>query len=214
MIRTVAYESQLKSHRAQLHRRLAAAIESRGPAEENAALIAEHLEAAGELHAAFTWHMRAGAWVTYRDIAAAQTSWRRALQVADRIPDDDPKRMSMRIEPRSLLCASAFRIGGSGADTGFDELRELCTAAGDQRSLAIGMAGWVIAQNMKGHHSRGVWPGHELAELLESVGDSTLTVAMLPQAMIGKHETGEMAEILRLAQRSSTWPTVTQSRAT
>jgi hypothetical protein len=27
-------------------------------AEENAALIAEHLEAAGDLHAAYGWHMR------------------------------------------------------------------------------------------------------------------------------------------------------------
>jgi hypothetical protein len=40
-----AYESQLKSDRAQLHRRAAAAIEARDPGsiEENAALIAEHL---------------------------------------------------------------------------------------------------------------------------------------------------------------------------
>ena len=70
LIRTVAYESQLKSDRAQLHRRLAAAIESRDPtaADENAALIAEHLEAAGDLHAAYGWHMRAATWATNRDI--------------------------------------------------------------------------------------------------------------------------------------------------
>ena len=51
LIRTVAYESQLKSDRAELHRRVAAAIESRALAavDENAALIAEHLEAAGDL---------------------------------------------------------------------------------------------------------------------------------------------------------------------
>src|SRR5271163_530284 len=61
LIRTVAYESQLKSDRAEMHRRLAAAIQEREPklADENAALIAEHLEAAGDLHAAFDWHMRA-----------------------------------------------------------------------------------------------------------------------------------------------------------
>ena len=55
LIRTVAYESQLKSDRAELHRRVAAAIESRDPAaaDENAALIAEHLEAAGDVHAAY-----------------------------------------------------------------------------------------------------------------------------------------------------------------
>ena len=82
LIRTVAYESQLKSDRAELHRRLAAAIESRDPAsaDENAALIAEHLEAAGDLHAAYGWHMRAATWSTNRDIAAARLSWERARQ--------------------------------------------------------------------------------------------------------------------------------------
>jgi adenylate cyclase len=146
LIRTVAYESQLKSDRAELHRRLAAAIEQREPesAEENAALIAGHLEAAGDLHAAFAWHMRAGTWSTNRNIAAAHTSWRRARHVADRLPDDDPDRQSMRIAPRTLLCASAWRVGGSGADTGFDELRDLCTAAGDRRSLATGMTGQLM----------------------------------------------------------------------
>ena len=65
LIRTVAYESQLKSDRAELHRRVAAAIETRDPAaaEESAALIAEHLEAAGDLHTAYGWHMRAATWV-------------------------------------------------------------------------------------------------------------------------------------------------------
>ncbi|AGZ53970.1 hypothetical protein [Mycobacterium kansasii] len=54
LIRTVAYESQLKSDRAGLHRRLAAAVEKREPGsiDENAALIAEHLQAAGDLREA------------------------------------------------------------------------------------------------------------------------------------------------------------------
>ena len=45
LIRAVAYESQLKSDRAEVHRRLAAAIESGNPesVDQNAALIAEHL---------------------------------------------------------------------------------------------------------------------------------------------------------------------------
>ncbi len=85
LIRAVAYESQLKSDRAELHRRLAAAIEARDPAsaDENAALIAEHFEAAGDPQAAFSWHMRAGTWLTNRDLAAARGSWRRAQQIAD-----------------------------------------------------------------------------------------------------------------------------------
>jgi predicted ATPase len=88
LIRAVAYESQLKSDRAEVHRRVAAAIESPDPAaaDENAALIAEHLEAAGDLHAAYGWHMRAGVWALTRDVAAAWASWQRARQVADALP--------------------------------------------------------------------------------------------------------------------------------
>ena len=93
LIRTVAYESQLKSDRAELHRRLAAAIESRDPAaaDENAALIAEHLEAAGDLHAAYGWHMRAATWATNRDIAAARLSWERAQSDRRRITRRGPQ---------------------------------------------------------------------------------------------------------------------------
>lgn len=56
LIRAVAYESQLKSDRAQLHRRLAGILER---SDQNAALIAEHLDAAGDLHAVYDWPRRA-----------------------------------------------------------------------------------------------------------------------------------------------------------
>jgi adenylate cyclase len=203
LIRTVAYESQLKSDRAELHRRLAAVIEQSDPAsaDANAALIAEHLEAAGDLRAAYTWHMHAGTWSTNRDIAAAQTSWRRARQVADALPVDDPDRTAMRIAPCTLLCGSAWRVGGSGADTGFEELRDLCTAAGDQVSLAVGMTGQVMAQFTNAHRREASRLATEHTALLESIGDPPLTVGLSFAALAAKHETGEMAEVWRLAQR-------------
>ena len=201
LIRTVAYESQLKSDRAQLHRRLAAAIESRDPdsVEGNAALIAEHLDAGGDLHAAYHWHMRAATWPTNRDITAAHTSWRRAREVADQLPEDDPDRMWMRIAPRTLLCGLAFRVGGGRIDPGFDELRDLCPAAGDQRALAIGMAGLVTAHERA--PPRGIASCHRTRATARSIGDPALTVALSFAAMNAKYETGEVAEVLRLAQR-------------
>ena len=62
LIHAVAYESQLKSDRAEWHRRLAVAIQERVPEslDEHAALIAEHLESAAVPRAAYEWHMRAG----------------------------------------------------------------------------------------------------------------------------------------------------------
>jgi hypothetical protein len=203
LIRTVAYEAQLMSERAKLHRRLAGAIEARDAAslDDNAALIAEHMAAAGDLHQAYNWHMRAGTWLTNRDIAAARTSWQRARQAADQLPADDPNRDAMRIAPRTLLCTSAYRGGGSVDDTGFDELGELCAQAGDQVSLAIGMAGLPVTFMLQNRHREAALLASEQADLLESIGDPMLTVGLLHAAMTAKLHAGEQAEALRLEQR-------------
>jgi len=87
------------------------AVSAREPesADHNAALIAEHLEAAGDLHAAYGWHMRAATWATNRDIAAARLSWERAQTIGDALRADDPNRAAMRIAPRTMLCGIAWR---------------------------------------------------------------------------------------------------------
>ncbi len=147
LIRTVAYESQLKADRAQLHRQAATAIEARDTdaPDPSAALIAQHLEAAGDLRAAFDWHMRAGAWAQFRDFRAARTSWQQAREVADRLRPDDPEKPFLQIGPRTALCTSTFRFSGSVEDTGFEELRDLCVSVGDNLSLALGTAGLLTA---------------------------------------------------------------------
>jgi adenylate cyclase len=203
LIRAVAYESQLKSDRAELHGRLATAIEQREPdlVDENAALVAEHLKAAGDLHTAFNWYMRAGGWLTLRDLAAARASWRHARDVADRLPDTDTDRTAMRIAPRTLLCASAWLAGGTMADTGFDDLRELASAAGDKVSLAMGTAGWVPALVVHARFHEASDLASELADLLEAIGDPELTVGLLYSAIAAKLQRGEITEAVRLAQR-------------
>lgn len=204
LIRFVAYESQLKSDRDGLHRRLAALIEQREPEStgENAALIAEHHKAAGNLHAAFDWYMRAGTWLTHRDLAAARASWRHARDVADRLPDADADREAMRIHPRTLLCASAWLTGGTMADTGFDELRDLATAAGDKVSLAMAMAGWLPALIVHARFDEASRLASELEDLLDSIGDPTLILGLLYAAMPTKFQRAELTETIRIAQRT------------
>ncbi|OBI73021.1 adenylate/guanylate cyclase domain-containing protein [Mycobacterium sp. E740] len=201
LIRAVASESQLKSDRAQRHRALASALEGRGLTDEYASLIAEHLEAASDLHAAYAWHMRAGGWSISRDITAARTSWSRACQVADRLPDDDPDRMSMRIAPRAMLLGTVWRVGSiEPDDRSYVELRELCAAAGDSVSLAAGMAGLVAAQSNTIRSEEASELGTELVRLLESIGDPAVTAALAGGAIGAKFETAELAEVLRLAE--------------
>ncbi len=203
LIRAVAYESQLKSDRAELHRRLADGIQLHAPesVDENAALIAEHLKAAGDLHASFDWYMRAGGWLTLRDLAAARASWRHARDVADRLSDNDTERTAMRIAPRTLLCASAWLAGGTMADTGFDELRDLATAAGDKVSLAMGTAGWLPALVVHARIREASVLASELVDLLEPISDPALTVGLLYSAIAAKLQCGELAEAVRLATR-------------
>ena len=204
LIRTVAYEAQLKSDRAELHRRVAAAIESHDPAasEENAALIAEHLEAAGELHDAYGWHMRAATWATNRDIAAARLSWDRAKKIADALPAEDAARAAMRIAPRTMLCGTAWRVHEYAAGVGFDELRQLCGLAGDKASLAIAMAGLVVDHALQARLREASQLASEAMALIESIGDATLTVGLSRACIYAKGESGEWGDVLRWSQRA------------
>ena len=201
LIRTVAYEAQLKSDRAQLHRRVSAAIEARGAPDSDAALIAEHLEAAGDLGSAYGWQMRAATWATNRDINAARLSWERAQKIADALPADDPNRLAMRIAPRTMLCGIAFRVHVYVAGARFEELRELCAAAGDKASLAIGMAGLVMDHVFQDRLREASQLASEAWALIESVGDPTLTVGLSFAPIYAKMENAAWRDVLGWSQR-------------
>ncbi len=197
LTRAVAYESQLKSDRAQLQRRLAESLEQD---DQNAALIAEHLEAAGDSRAAYAWHMRAGEWSRIRDITAARTSWTRARDVADALPAEDSDRLAMQIAPRTLLCATTYRSAAGLVDSGFEELRELCAAAGDKRSLAMAMFGQMTELMAQGRLTEAAQLASEHEALLESIGDPDFMLGMCWGTMAVKQETGQLADILRWSQ--------------
>jgi class 3 adenylate cyclase len=203
LIRAVAYESQLKSDRAKLHRRLAAAIEAGDPGsvEENASVIAENLEAAGDVQLAYGWHMRAGGWSTHRDVAAARLSWERAREIADALPPDDPDRTAMRIAPRTLLCGTAYRVHAKDSLTRFEELRELSTLAGDKASLAMGMAGQVMDHWIHARVPEASALADELMALVEAIADPDMTVGLSCMPTLVKLETGEHAAVARWSQR-------------
>jgi hypothetical protein len=204
LIQAVAYESQLKSERARLHRRLAAAIEAGDPGsvEENAALIAENLEAAGDVQLAYGWHMRAGTWSTHRDIAAARLSWERAREIADSLPTDDPERTVMRIAPRTLLCGTAWRVHADTSSERFEELRYLCSLAGDKASLAMGMAGQVLNLWDHARVQEASALASELVALVEAIADPELIVGLSFMPNLVGIETGGWADLLRWSQRA------------
>jgi adenylate cyclase len=203
LIQAVAYESQLKAGRSELHRRVAAVMQRThgGFTGQEAAIVATQYAAAGDLRDAYDWHMQAATWYGAHDIWAARASWQQALRVADDLPVDEPDRLTMRIAPRALLCGSAFQVGGTPADTGFNELRALTTDAGDKKSLALGMAGHLTTLTFNAHYRKAAAMASEFATLVESIGDPAMTVGLFYAAGQAKWEAGEATESLRLAQR-------------
>src|SRR5262249_55898274 len=159
-------------------------------------LIAEHLEAAGDGHAAYGWHMRAAGWAVNRDIRAAQLSWERATKISDALPADDPLRAVMRIAPRTMLCGIAWRVPTTDASTRFDELRTLCNATGDKGSLAIAMAGQVWDHTYQSRLREASQLASEAMALIDSIGDPTLKIGLSIALIYAKGECTEWAETL------------------
>jgi adenylate cyclase len=183
LVRTVAYESQLSTIRAQAHSRLATAIEARDPgaADENAALIATHLEAAGELAEAYRWHMRAAEWLRPRDLLAARAQWESARRIADKLPDDHDDVIAMRIAPRTMLMSTTFFVGDKvDTDERYREFRDLTMQTGDVTSLAIGTAGriWSLGVN-DNRVPEAAALASELEEMVRGIDCDTATMNII-----------------------------------
>ncbi|MGA9489217.1 MAG: cyclase, partial [Mycobacterium sp.] len=83
----------------------------------------------------------------------------------------------------------------------FDELRKLCSGAGDKASLAIAMAGLVVDHTFQDRVREASRLASEAIALIESIGDPTLTVGLSFTPIRAKMASGEWSDMLRLAQR-------------
>jgi len=144
--------------------------------------------------------MRAATWATNRDITAARLNWERARKIADALPAEDSDRAAVRIAPRTMLCGIAWRVHEHVAGDRFEELRELCAAAGDKASLAIGMAGLVADHANQDRMREASQLASEAWALIESIGDPTLTVGLSFALLYAKMESGEWSDMLRWSQ--------------
>jgi len=82
----------------------------------------------------------------------------------------------------------------------FDELRQLCSAAGDKASLAIAMAGLVMEHAYQARMREASQLASEAMALIESIGDSNLTVALSVPLTYAKLQNAEWSDVLRWSQ--------------
>src|SRR5262249_41098107 len=124
----VAYHSQLGAHRARLHGRVAGAIQELYPdkLEERAALVAHHLEQAGETLDAAHWHDRAARWTGIHDHAGALRHWQHARALLSTMPESQEV-IGLRLSCCAEILSLFWPLGASEneAATVFGEGREL-----------------------------------------------------------------------------------------
>jgi adenylate cyclase len=206
LVRKVAYETQLTVTRARTHRSLAGAIQRVDPSgvEDNAAMIAMHLEAAGDLEAAHSWHMRAAERLKTVDMVGARTSWQRAREVADQIPAGKPGLLALMSAPRAMLAWTDWLVGADpDADTCHTELRDLTAKSGDVLSLAMGIAGRMTALCTNyGKPAEAVASATDLAHMIDDIdADAMLKVDLLFTVMWAQFLVCDYDSLFRTADR-------------
>ena len=100
------------------------------------------------------------------------------------------------------MCGNTWRVSGSVEDTGFDQLRDLCASAGDDLSLAMGMAGMLTALVFHNRIREAAVVASDCSSLLGEVVDPTVAVTASLAAANAKFQAGEVAQSLRLVQRA------------
>ena len=134
----VAFGSQLKERRRQVHAAVATAIELQDAdyLDERAALLAHHWEEAGDLLCAARWHRRAAEWIGRTDFTAALRHWERVRALLRKLPEDNLEAARLGIAASTQLMSLSWRVG-TGLDDGREFLNEgqaLASVIGDKRA--------------------------------------------------------------------------------
>jgi adenylate cyclase len=140
LTREVAYGSQLAEQRAAGHAATARALIELNPDrhDELAALIANHMEAGGEVLEAARWSARAAYWAGSSRPQDALRLWQRAMELTDRLEQNE-ETQAMAVMSRLQQLDFAWRLGMDSEQEArlTAEAEEIATRTGDLHSLAM-----------------------------------------------------------------------------
>jgi tetratricopeptide (TPR) repeat protein len=153
----VAYHSQLGARRARLHGSMARVLQALYPEklEERAAVIAHHVEQAGEPLDAARWHARAAQWASMHDRSAALRHWQRVRRLlAPMIDSQEATSLTLAADLQMLSLFWVLGVSEEEVAIVFSEGKALASRAGDVRALAsltAGYAGIRLAHGAEDH---------------------------------------------------------------
>jgi class 3 adenylate cyclase/tetratricopeptide (TPR) repeat protein len=172
----VAYHSQLGDRRARLHGSVARALQTlfADKLDERAALVAQHLEQAGEAVDAARWHARAAQWAGTHDRDAALRHWQRVRKLLGPTTDSH-EAVALMLASYMQMFGLFWVLGVSEEEAGivFSEGKRLASRAGDIVALAslnAGYAGIRLAHGAEDHLDYA----REAVRLADESGDVAL----------------------------------------
>lgn len=140
LIQEVAYRSLLHERRRELHSKVAQAIESvfKDHADERAALLAYHLEQAGENLKAAQQNMRSAVWIGTNDPNQAMRTWKKVRELLADLPSSQPiNYLKMMASGQIVNFGWREGISAQEASVYFEEAKQLSVALGDVRANAL-----------------------------------------------------------------------------
>jgi class 3 adenylate cyclase/tetratricopeptide (TPR) repeat protein/nucleoside-triphosphatase THEP1 len=181
LIQEVAYRSLLQERRRTLHGAVARAIEAqfKHRPEERSALLAYHLEQAGELLQAAQAHMRAAFWFGASDASQALRSWKKVRELLTGLPPSQLTDMlRMRACGQIMYFGWCEGISAEEAESYFEEAKRLALAAGNLRAHALILAGYGRILGARGSADEYVAKIREAEALAKGSNDASLQVTL------------------------------------
>jgi adenylate cyclase len=176
LVQEVAYQTQLESHRAQAHARLARALEQDYPAggsepHELSVQIAHHWHAAGDWTKAGHWGFQAARYLSTHDVLQSGRIYQQAIADYDRAADS-PEVARGRIQSRAgLLRMSQFvEIPRERLEQVFGEARAMAERTGDLPAMAEVLFSYANEQLHRGDADSAVRLATEAVQKAVAIG--------------------------------------------
>src|SRR6516165_7680387 len=201
LIQEVAYRSLLHERRRELHSKVAQAIESvfKDRADERAALLAYHLEQAGENLKAAQQNMRSAVWIGTNDPNQAMRTWKKVRELLSNLPPSQPIDY-LKMMASGQIVNFGWREGISAEDARiyFEEAKQLAVALGDVRANALIHAAYGRILANGGSADEYVEKIRQAKAIADSGNDTSVQIT--PKAVLchALRMSGFMAEALQM----------------
>lgn len=201
LIQEVAYRSILHERRRELHSKVAQAIESvfRDHADERAALLAYHLEQAGENLKAAQQNMRSAVWIGANDPSQALRSWKKVRELLSNLPSSQPiDYLKMMASGQIVNFGWREGIPAQEALLYFEEARQLALTLGDLRANALIHAAYGRNLANGGSADEYVEQVLEATTIADRGNDISVQIALKAVLCHALRTSGKMSEALEM----------------